>query len=223
MNEGRPPPKVLPVPEASSAPFSAAALVVLVKLLTGSSVRWVGCEPSLRQRLYFANHTSHLDALVLWAALPPALRALTRPVAARDYWEADRPRRHLATRVFNAVLIDRHRATAHGRNPLEPLLAALDDPRQHSLILFPEGTRGTDLEPAPFKSGLYHLARQRPAVELIPVLIDNMNRILPKGELLPVPLLGGVSFGSPMQLGEGEGKAAFLVRAREAVMALGAR
>lgn len=222
MNEPRPPPKLLPVPDTTSAPFSAAALVVLVKLLTGSSVRWAGCEPSARQRLYFANHTSHLDALVLWAALPPASRALTRPVAARDYWEADRVRRHLASRVFNAVLIDRQHVAGQPRNPLEPLLAALDDPGNYSLILFPEGTRGTGLAPAAFKSGLYHLARQRPAVELIPVLIDNMNRILPKGELLPVPLLGSVSFGSPMQLGEGEGKAAFLDRARDAVVALSA-
>ena len=209
------------MPDAPSVPFSAAALAVLVKLLAGSSVRWVGCEPSTRQRLYFANHTSHLDALVLWTALPPAARAMARPVAARDYWQADRLRRHLATRVFNAVLVDRQRTSAHAHNPLEPLLAALDDPRRHSLILFPEGTRGTDPEPAPFKSGLYHLAKQRPAVELIPVLIDNMNRILPKGELLPVPLLGGVSFGAPIQIKGGEGKAAFLDRAREAVVALG--
>ncbi len=209
------------MPDVPSAPFSAVALAVLVKLLAGSSVRWVGCEPSTRQRLYFANHTSHLDALVLWTALPPAARLLARPVAARDYWEADRLRRHLATKVFNAVLIDRQRTSAHAHNPLEPLLAALDDARQHSLILFPEGTRGTNPEPAPFKSGLYHLAKQRPGVELIPVLIDNMNRILPKGEVLPVPLLGGVSFGSPVQIREGEGKAAFLERARAAVMALG--
>ena len=206
--------------ETSSDPVSAAALAILVKLLTGSNARWVGCEPCPRQRVYFANHTSHLDALVLWTALPPALRALARPVAARDYWEASALRRHLATRVFNAVLIDRHQPSAHARNPLEPLLSALDHADRHSLILFPEGTRGVGPDAGPFKSGLYHLARHRPDVELVPVLIDNMNRILPKGELLPVPLLGGLSFGAPMHVGDGEGKAAFLERARQAVNSL---
>ena len=194
-------------------------LAGVVNLLTGSSVRWTGCAPSTRQRIYFANHTSHLDALVLWAALRPEVRSLTRPVAARDYWTADPVRRHLATRVFNAVLIDRQRVSAHARNPLEPLLTALES-REHSLILFPEGTRGRGPEAGPFKSGLYHLARHRPDVELVPVLIDNMNRILPKGELLPVPLLGGLSFGAPLRVEEGEGKMAFLTRARDAVNGL---
>ena len=205
---------------SSSDPASAAALVLLVKLLTGSSVRWVGCDPATRQRIYFANHTSHLDALVLWTALHPAARALARPVAARDYWLAGPLRRHLATRVFNAVLLERHHVRAHGHNPIEGLLEALDGDRRSSLILFPEGTRGIGPDPAPFKSGLYHLAKHRPDVELVPVLIDNMNRILPKGELLPVPLLGGVSFGAPLHVGHGENKAAFLERARAAVNAL---
>ena len=211
------------MPDDLPAPLTAAFFVGLVKLLTGSSVRWVGCEPGTRQRVYFANHTSHLDALVLWAALPPAARVLARPVAARDYWEKGAVRRHLATRVFNAVLIDRHQATTGGdraHNPLEPLFDALADARGHSLIIFPEGTRGTGPEPAAFKSGLYRLAKGRPDLELVPVLIDNMNRILPKGELLPVPLLGGVSFGAPLRVGEGEGKAEFLERARHAVVAL---
>ena len=207
------------MPATSSPPLTADALALLVKLLAGGTSRWVDCEPALRQRVYFANHTSHLDALVLWTALPPAARVLARPVAARDYWEAGPVRRHLATRVFNAVLLDRHRVSARA-NPIEPLLQALDGERRHSLILFPEGTRGNGPEPAPFKSGLYHLARHRPDVELIPVLIDNMNRILPKGELLPVPLLGSVSFGPPLHLKENEDKPTFLARTREAIKAL---
>jgi 1-acyl-sn-glycerol-3-phosphate acyltransferase len=208
------------VSDSTTSPITAAVLVALVKILTGNSVRWSGCEPSTRQRVYFANHTSHLDALVLWTALHPEARALARPVAAKDYWMADPLRRHFATRVFNAVLIDRHRVTAHAHNPIEPLLEALENGRRHSLILFPEGTRGDGPTAKPFKSGLYHLAKHRPDIELVPVLIDNMNRILPKGELLPVPLLGGLSFGAPMRVEEGEGKAPFLERARHAVESL---
>ncbi len=207
------------MPNALLSSFSASVLAAVVKIVAGSSVRWTGCEPSTRQRIYFANHTSHLDALVLWTALHPAARALARPVAARDYWLAGRLRRHLATRVFNAVLIDRHRTAAHA-NPLQPLLDALEDSRRHSLILFPEGTRGAGPDAAPFKSGLYHLGKHRPDVEMVPVLIENMNRILPKGELLPVPLLGGLSFGTPMRVEIGENKTVFLERARYAVNSL---
>ena len=77
-------------------------LVLLAKLISGANVRWVGCAPEIRQRIYFANHTSNLDALVIWASLPPSVRDLTRPVAARDYWIKDPLRRYLANHVLNA-------------------------------------------------------------------------------------------------------------------------
>jgi 1-acyl-sn-glycerol-3-phosphate acyltransferase len=192
-------------------------LVLVAKLISGANVRWVGCAPDVRQRIYFANHTSNLDAVVIWASLPSAVRALARPVAARDYWIKDPLRRHLANHVLNAVLIERKQPTTHD-NPLTDMLAALGD--RHSLIIFPEGGRQTNGEMAPFKGGLFHLAKDRPDVELVPVLIENLNRILPKGEFLPVPLLGSVSFGAPMKLEAGEGKSQFLERAQGAVKAL---
>jgi 1-acyl-sn-glycerol-3-phosphate acyltransferase len=71
-----------------------------------------------------------------------------------------------------------------------------------------------------FKSGLYYLAKKRPDLELIPVYIDNMNRILPRGEFLPVPLLSSITFGPPMWLEAGETKNEFLERARKAVLKL---
>ncbi len=189
----------------------------LIRLLGGANPRWVGCQPDERQRIYFANHTSHLDAAVLWACLPPVLRAKTRPVAAKDYWEAGPLRRFLAQQVFQAILIDRTKVTAHN-NPIEILVAGMGD--QFSLIIFPEGGRGTGEAVGPFKSGLHHLAKEKPGVELIPVLIDNMNRILPKGEFLPVPLLSSISFGAPLSRVQDEAKTAFLERAREAVCQL---
>lgn len=192
-------------------------LVGLSRLVSGARARWVGCEPHPRQRIYFANHTSHLDTLVLWSALPPSLRPLTRPVAARDYWGVSAPRRFLAERIFNAVLIDRVPFVSSA-NPLTAMLQGLGN--QNSLIMFPEGTRSLTGEPGTFKSGLFHLARERSDVELVPVFIENLNRILPKGTYLPVPLLGGVTIGTPIRLDAGEDKVDFLARARAAVLGL---
>jgi len=197
--------------------MTADFMVVLARLISGATARWSGCAPDTRQRIYFANHTSHLDALVLWAVLPREIRALTRPVAARDYWLAGRLRRHVAEKIFHAILIERKKPTVND-NPIEQILAAMGDTR--SIIIFPEGTRHAGPEPTPFKSGLYHLAHKRPEVELVPVLMDNLNRILPKGEILPVPLIGHVTFGPPMKLLPGEAKPAFLERARRAIVQL---
>ena len=192
-------------------------LATLVRLFTGANGRWSGCAPDTRQRIYFANHTSNLDALVLWAVLPPEVRALTRPVAARDYWMAGKIRLHIAEKIFHVILIKRNKPTAHD-NPIAQILEAMGDRR--SIIIFPEGGRFSGPDPQPFKSGLYHLAQKRPDAELVPVLMDNLNRILPKGEVLPVPLLGGVTFGAPMKLLPDETKPAFLERARAEVMRL---
>jgi len=189
-------------------------LVLIARLVTGANIQWAGCAPSARQRIYFANHSSNLDAVVIWASLPPDLRELTRPVAARDYWTKSKLRRYLADEIFHAVLIERMKPTAEA-NPLVDMLSALGD--RHSLIIFPEGGRQLSPQMAPFKGGLFHLARSRPDVELVPVFIGNLNRILPKGEFLLVPLLCSLTFGAPIRLEEGEDKRAFLNRARSAV------
>ena len=169
--------------------------------------------------IYFANHSSHLDFVTIWAALPKSLRARTRPVAGRDYWEKTERRRRIARDFFNAVLIERQHVTV-ATNPLAPMLAALE--AGDSLIVFPEGTRSADGAIHEFKSGLYHLARGRPRIALVPVYLQNLSRILPKGETLPVPLLGSLLIGAPLTLGPDEAKADFLQRARAAVQQLAA-
>jgi 1-acyl-sn-glycerol-3-phosphate acyltransferase len=191
-------------------------LVAVAKILSGATVRWVGCEPDNCQRVYFANHTSHLDALVVWSSLPRNIRNLTRPVAASDYWEGGPVRRYMAS-VFNALLIDRKKIKVHN-SPIDIMLAEMGN--THSLIVFPEGSRNPLGEVQEFKSGLFYLAKKRPDLELIPVYIDNVNRIMPKGEFLPVPLLSCISIGAPIWLEEGESKADFLNRAKKAVLKL---
>ena len=191
-------------------------LLGFVRLLTGAQARWHGCPPKAEQRIYFANHQSHADLVLIWAALPQELRSITRPIAARDYWTASRFKRWITSAVFNAVYVERERKG--DEDPLAPLIAALES--GDSLILFPEGTRGHAEDPQPFKSGLYNLARQFPDVVLVPAWIHNVQRVMPKGEVVPVPVLCSVTFGEPIRLGPDEPRADFLQRARDAVMAL---
>ncbi len=205
----------------------ASLLAALARFISGVQVQWAGCEPDERQRIYFANHTSHLDFVVLWSALPSEIRANTRPIAARDYWSETPLRHYLVENVFNAVLVERgpmSKAKSHedakfvSRSLIEDMAAALGD--RSSLILFPEGTRGTGEKVGEFRGGLYHLAVRRPDVELVPAYMENMNRILPKGEYFPVPMLSLLTFGKPIQVEANEEKDAFLERAREAVSSL---
>ena len=204
----------------------ARILAAAVRLLTGVQVRWQGCLPEKRQRIYFANHSSHLDFIVLWSALPADVRANTRPVAARDYWQTGF-RSFLAQGVFRALLVDRstgglsqseERTRARRFEVIEQLAQSMGD--SESLIFFPEGTRGSGETVAEFKSGLYHLAKRRPDVELVPAYLENLNRILPKGEFLVVPVLSVLTFGTPLRVEEGENKVQFLQRAREALCSL---
>lgn len=191
-------------------------LAGIARTVTGAQGHWKGCPPMAEQRIYFANHQSHLDWVLIWAALPGELRARTRPIAAKDYWTAT-PLKHWITReVFNAVYVNRQRTD--DEDPLAPLQAALA--AGDSLVIFPEGTRSAGGDPQPFKSGLYHLAQQFPQARLVPAWIDNVQRVMPKGEVVPVPILCTVTFGAPIAVGDGEDKRAFLERARAAVIAL---
>lgn len=196
--------------------LTAAVLSLAAKLLSGATVRWFECQPDPCQRVYFANHTSHLDALILWASLPRQIREVTRPVAAKDYWNKDFLRRYMA-QTFNALLIDRDEIKVHN-SPIDLMIREMGS--DFSLIVFPEGTRNTGEEMQEFKSGLYHLSRKRPDLELMPVYIDNLNRVLPRGEFLPVPLLSSITIGPPIWLEPKENKNDFLKRAREAVRRL---
>ena len=204
--------------------LAGLALAAVARLITGAQGHWYGAPPKAEQRIYFANHQSHFDWVLIWAALPRDLRSVTRPIAARDYWTRSKLKHWITREVFNAVYVSRTRpkdASGVGsddEDPLEPLMEALR--HGDSLVIFPEGTRGNKVDPAPFKAGLFHLAEAFPELPLIPAWIDNVQRVMPKGEVVPVPILCSVTFGKPLVLFPGESKQGFLERARNAVMAL---
>ena len=201
-----------------AARVSGLAISTFARFMTAPRAIWQGIEPVPHQRVYFANHSSNGDFVLLWTALPTPLRRKTRPVAALDYWLKSRLRTFIGREVFNAVLIDR-RPEARTEDPVAQMVAALD--QGSSLIIFPEGQRNSsDATLLPFKSGLYHLAKARPGVDLVPVWIANLNRVMPKGEIIPVPLICTLTFGTPLHLAEDETKDAFLARATQALLAL---
>jgi 1-acyl-sn-glycerol-3-phosphate acyltransferase len=213
MNAASRAPAIIP---AMRAKLMSLFLLGLIRFLTGAQARWYGCPPKAEQRIYFANHQSHADLVMIWAALPAELRSITRPIAAKDYWTASKFKEWITTSVFNAIYVDRARTA--DQDPLEPLIQALES--GDSIIIFPEGTRGHAEEPQPFKAGLYNLALKFPNVVLVPAWIDNVQRVMPKGEVVPVPILCSVTFGAPVQLAPGEDRGEFLARARQAVIAL---
>jgi 1-acyl-sn-glycerol-3-phosphate acyltransferase len=206
------------LPRDIAARIVGKGLELVAKAITAARAEWRGIEPRPGQRIYFANHTSNGDLPMIWAVLPPGLRRQTRAVAAADYWLKNPLRAFIGRDVFRAVLIDR-RPEARTDDPVGQMVAALDE--GSSLIIFPEGKRNMGPDPLePFKTGLYHMARARPQVDMVPVWIANLNAIMPKGEVIPLPLICTVIFGAPMRIAEGEAKEDFLARAAAALVDL---
>ncbi|MFK7876731.1 MAG: lysophospholipid acyltransferase family protein [Paracoccaceae bacterium] len=195
------------------------ALAGLIHLLTAPRIVWTTKPPGRQARVYFANHTSNADTVLIWAALPPKLRRRTRPVAAADYWLKNGLRKFFGTKVFYTVLIQRQADQRGDEDPVGLMGTALDG--GSSLIIFPEGRRNDTEDPLlPFKTGLFHLASARPDIDLVPVWIDNLNGVMPRGEVIPVPLICQIFFGAPIRLRNDEDKELFLARASNAMLAL---
>ena len=200
------------------ANLAGGAIEVFARLVTAVRADWQGIHPEPGRRVYFANHASNGDFVLIWTVLPERLRRETRPVAGADYWPSNRLRAFIGREVFNAILIDR-RGEGPRERPVEQMCEALDE--GSSLIIFPEGTRNLTEEPLlRFKTGLFHLVEARPEIDCVPVWIENLNRVMPKGEVVPIPILCRVRFGAPLRLGSGEERDAFLDRAREALLSL---
>jgi 1-acyl-sn-glycerol-3-phosphate acyltransferase len=115
--------------------------------------------------------------------------------------------------MFNAVLVDR---AANGKNPIAPILEALKE--GYSIIIFPEGTRNKEDELLAFKAGIYLLAKAYPHIEIVPIWLDNLKRVMPKGHLLPLPFLCALTAGEATTIKENEGKEGFLQRLREGLI-----
>lgn len=215
---------------AVASSITGHAIMLFARLVTAVRGEWKGVEPIPTQRVYFANHVSHGDFVLIWTTLPARLRHRTRPVAGADYWLTSPLKQFIGEKVFRAVLIARNAKPADGQNQsdnvkpsnnaIELMSTAINE--GDSLIIFPEGTRNTtEAGLLPFKSGLFHFAEANPSVELVPVWIDNLHRVLPKGEFIPVPLACTVTYGDALERIPNEAKDAFIQRAEQALLRTG--
>ena len=167
-----------------------------------------------------ANHNSHFDTLFLFYILPVLRIRKTHAVAAKDYFSRSRILFALASLLFSPVWLDRGKQP-RGNNPLKEMEHRLAE--GHSVILFPEGTRGQPGEMQHFKSGLGRLIANHPDIPIVPVVLLGPERVLPKGRIVPLPLHGEIII-SPPQKYRGEAKdisrtlEAHLVKVRENAM-----
>jgi len=206
------------LPRRIAARLTGHVLAFVARFITAVRADWRGIEPVAKQRVYFANHVSNADMPMIWTVLPSHMRRQTRPVAAADYWLKNKLRAFVGPEVFNCVLVDR-RPEARTEDPMKAILDALAE--GSSLILFPEGNRNmTDAPLLPFRAGLYNIGLAFPEVDLVPTWVANQNQIMPKGEVIPLPLICTVTFGAPIHVAEGESKDAFLTRAAGELAAL---
>jgi len=190
------------------------ALVVkpFMALFIGLRVRGRERIPRSGQFILIANHSSHLDTVSLLSLFKITRLRRVRPVAAADYFERNAIVSFLTKTIFNILPIARKDITAEN-HPVRRMQEALESGQ--SLILFPEGTRGSGGEVGPFRSGIAHLIEKMPAVPVVPAYLVNMGRSLPKGEFIPVPFFCEVRLGEPRLI---NGTRQEIIRALEAAV-----
>ena len=174
--------------------FFTVILRPFLALFIGLRVRGREHLPHTGPCIIIANHSSHLDTVSLLSLFPARQLPKLRPVAAADYFQRNKFVSLLSRTCFNILPIARKGLTPD-TNPLPLMEAALR--AGQSLIIFPEGTRGTGEDIARFHSGVTHLIEKCPDVPVLPAYLVNMGRSLPKGEWIPVPFFCEVRIGAP--------------------------
>jgi 1-acyl-sn-glycerol-3-phosphate acyltransferase len=144
------------------------------------------------------NHTSNLDNIAVFAALP--LRHCNRiwSVAARDYFFDNRLLALITQLYANGIPLDRTGANRRGLR-----MCARKLREGGSIIIFPEGRRTRTGEVGPFKPGAVALCRGL-KVPVIPTYLKGTFESLPPSRFLPRRRPITVTFGEPVRFWEGD-------------------
>ena len=180
---------------------SVAQMLAFVLIVKPFMALFIGLRVRGREHLagsaafiVIANHSSHLDTISLLSLFPLGRLRRIRPVAAADYFERNKFVSIFTKTLFNILPIARKNITTEN-NPLRRMREALH--AGDSLIIFPEGTRGSGDQVGEFRSGVAHLIEKLPDVPVVPAYLVNMGRSLPKGEFIPVPFFCEIRIGAP--------------------------
>jgi 1-acyl-sn-glycerol-3-phosphate acyltransferase len=203
------------VRRAAQVLFFALIVRPFLRLFVGVRIRGREHLPQEGAFVLIANHSSHLDTVALMSLFPLAELHTLRPCAASDYFERNRVVAFLSHTFIGILPIDRKniRRENHPVKVMSDVLA-----RGQRLILFPEGTRAEDRTIHDFKPGIAHLVEAHPGLRIVPVLLQNFGRALPKGEFVPLPFFCEIRIGPPPRLGGTREE--ILVDLRQALVAL---
>lgn len=147
--------------------------------------------------LLVANHTSHLDALVLATPLPWRLRDHIFPIAAGDVFFQTPLASAFAAGMLNALPMWRKKCGSHALEQLRRRL--LEEPCAY--ILFPEGTRSRDGQMSAFKPGLGMLVAET-NVPVVPCYLDGCFQALTADQRWPRPRPICLRVGAPLTFAE---------------------
>ncbi len=174
--------------------FVAIVVKPLVLFLLGLNIQNRHKLPMQGPAVLAVNHNSHLDTLVLFSLYPLSKVHKLRPVAAADYFLANRLLAWFALNVIGIIPLTRKgRVDSHY---FDACHQALDN--DEILILFPEGTRGEPEKSSKLKKGIFYMLKERRETPLIPVVIHGLGRALPRGEALLVPFNCDVVVGDSL-------------------------
>jgi len=166
-------------------------------------VRFIGARRFIGhgQFVLASNHNSHADAVTLMSAIPPKMLAKTFPVAAADYFGRNKFISFISWLFLNLILIPRKRASEAGeKDPIQIMDDALKNGK--SLILFPEGSRGEAGKLQTFKKGIGILMERNRKIPIIPIYMEGIGRVLPKGNKIMLPSLTKIYVGDPIYIHE---------------------
>lgn len=179
-----------------AARFIPGLFVRFTQLYARLSVEGRENLPAEGAFLIAANHQSHADTAVVFAALPKAIRERFVAGAAQDYFFQGGPQQYFSRVLFNAIPIARDRRG--GQDPLRHLSRALRE--GYAVLLYPEGTRSKDGTLGPFRAGIGRLMAEFPGTPVVPTYIGGTTRVMPKGKFIPRPARATVRFGAPLIL-----------------------